>query len=116
GPIGCRSAMRQRLRSIETRVLPHSWRDLICQVLLFAGAYAVYELVRGFADGNPAKAAWNATKIINLERVLHVFVEPSIQSWVSARHWLIDIADWTYLNDHYMVTLGVLVFLYLRRN
>ena len=27
-----------------------------------------------------------------------------------------DIADWTYLNAHYFVTLGALVFIYLRRN
>jgi len=108
--------MRRRLRSIETRVLPRSWRDLVRQLLLFAVSYAVYEVVRGFADGDPAKAAGNATKIINFERLLHVFIEPSVQSWVSARHWLIDLADWTYLNAHYLVTLGVLVFLYLRRN
>ena len=31
-------------------------------------------------------------------------------------HWLIDVADWTYLNAHYFVTLGALVFIYLRRN
>ena len=29
---------------------------------------------------------------------------------------LMDFADWTYLNAHYFVTLGALVFIYLRRN
>jgi membrane-associated phospholipid phosphatase len=108
--------MRRRLRSIETRVLPHSWRDVFRQLLLFAAAYALYEIVRGVADGNPAKAASDATKIINLERLLHVFVEPSIQAWVANRHWLMDFADWIYLNAHYIVTIGALVFIYLRRN
>ena len=82
------------------------------QVVLFAGAYILYEVVRGIADGNPAKAFWNATKIINFERLLHVFVEPSVQAWTAGRHWLMDFADWTYLNAHYVVTIAALVFLY----
>ncbi len=35
---------------------------------------------------------------------------------MAGRHWLMDIADWTYLNAHYFVTLAALVFIYLRRN
>jgi hypothetical protein len=108
--------MRRRLRSIEARVLPRGWSDLLRQVLLFLAAYLLYQVARGLADGNPAKAFWNATKIINFERVTHIFVEPSVQAWVSNRHWLMDFADWTYLNAHYVVTLGALVFIYLRRN
>ena len=33
-----------------------------------------------------------------------MFVEPSIQAWAQNKHWLMDIADWTYLNAHYVVT------------
>ena len=55
-------------------------------------------------------------KIIDLERTLHVFVEPSIQAWALDKHWLMDLADWTYLYAHYVVTLAVLIFIYLRRN
>jgi len=109
--------MRQTLRSFEARALPHGRRDALRQLLLFAGAYALYQVVRGLVDGNDvAKASWNATKIIDLERTLHVFVEPSIQAWVSNVHWLMDGADWIYLNAHYVVTIGVLVFLYTRRH
>jgi hypothetical protein len=108
--------MRGRLTSIEARVLPRDWRDVVRQIMLFAGAYVAYQVVRGFVDGSGYKPFGDATKIINLERVLHVFIEPNVQRWVSGRHWLMDIADWTYLNAHYIVTLGVLVFIYLRRN
>ena len=109
--------MRQKLRSFEARALPHGRRDAVRQVLLFAGAYALYQVVRGLVDGNDvAKASWNATKIIDLERTLHVFVEPSIQAWASNVHWLMDGADWIYLNMHYVVTVGVLIFLYTRRH
>ncbi|MGZ4294428.1 MAG: phosphatase PAP2 family protein [Solirubrobacteraceae bacterium] len=109
--------MQRRLRQIEARVLPRGWSDVIRQLSLFLGAYLGYQVVRGVVDGNDvAKASWNATKVINLERTLHVFIEPHIQAWVLNRHWLMDIADWTYLNAHYVVTIGALTFIYLRRN
>jgi membrane-associated phospholipid phosphatase len=109
--------MRRRLSFIEARVLPRGWRDLIRQLALFLGAYVLYQIVRGLVDGgNGYKPFGDAMRIINLERVLHVFVEPSIQAWAANKHWLMDFADWTYLNAHYFVTLGALVFIYLRRN
>jgi membrane-associated phospholipid phosphatase len=109
--------MRDRIRLIETHVLPRGWRDVLKQVGLFLAAYILYQLVRGLInDGSPYKPFGDAMRIIDLERVLHVFVEPSIQAWALNKHWLMDFADWTYLNAHYMVTLGALVFIYLRRN
>ena len=45
-----------------------------------------------------------------------MFVEPSIQAWAHQQRWLMDIADSTYLNAHYVVTLGALVWIYLKRN
>jgi membrane-associated phospholipid phosphatase len=108
--------MVRGLRHIERRVLPHGWVDAARQLLLFAAAYYAYELVRGTVDGRVATAAWNATKIINLEHSLHVFAEPSVQAWASSRHWIIDVADWIYLNCHLIVTFGALLFIYLRRN
>jgi len=112
--------MRRRLDQIGTRVLPQGWKDLFRQILLGFGAYMVYELTRAFVYGNAYSPGYkpfgDATKIINLERLLHVFAEPSIQAWVSGQRWLMDIADWTYLNAHYFVTIGALVFIYFRRN
>jgi membrane-associated phospholipid phosphatase len=108
--------MKRGLGFIETRVLPHGWKDVVRQLALFAGAYTLYQCVRGIVGSGGYKPFGDATKIINLERVLHVFVEPSVQAWTSSVHWLMDIADWTYLNAHYFVTFGALVFIYLRRN
>src|ERR1700727_171681 len=109
--------MERRLRHIEPRVIPRGWSDVLRQLSLFVGAYLLYQLVRGLVDGNDvAKATWNAYKVINLERTLHVFVEPSIQAWAINNRWLMDIADSTYLNAHYVVTLGALVWIYLKRN
>jgi membrane-associated phospholipid phosphatase len=109
--------MRHRLRSFEARALPHGRRDALRQFLLFGVAYALYQVVRGLVNGNDvAQASWNATRIIDLERTLHVFVEPSIQAWTSNVGWLMVATDWIYLNSHYVVTIGVLLFLYRRRH
>ncbi len=109
--------MKRRLRLIETRVLPRGWTDVIRQIALFAAAYCGYQVVRGLVSvAGGYKPFGDATKIINLERTLHVFVEPSIQSWARNKHLLMEVANWTYLNSHYVVTLGALAFIYLRRN
>jgi len=112
--------MRRGLRLIEARVLPHGWVDVIRQIMLFVIAYVLYGLVRALAYGSAFEPGYkpfgDAMRIIDLERVLHVFVEPSIQSWALGKHWLMDAADWTYVNAHYVVTISVLLFIYLRRN
>ena len=104
-------------RWIEARLLPHGWGDLVRQILLFAGAFLLYDLIRGLVNaGNLYKPFGDAMKIIDLERTLHIFIEPSVQAWTQNVHWLMDAADWTYLNGHFFLTLGALVFVYLRRN
>jgi hypothetical protein len=109
--------MPRALRVVETRLLPHGWKDLIRQLSLFVGAFLLYDLVRGLVGhGNLYKPFGDATRIIDVERAIHIFVEPSINAWVQGQHWLMDIASWVYLNGHFLVTLGALVFIYLRRN
>jgi len=109
--------MRRSLTVIESRVLPRGWLDVIRQIAMFMAAYLLYELVRGLVGVGGYKPFGDATRIINFERTLHVFIEPNIQAWVQAHtHWLLDIADWTYLNAHVAVTIAALAFIYLRRN
>ncbi|MGO9751688.1 MAG: phosphatase PAP2 family protein [Solirubrobacteraceae bacterium] len=108
--------MRRRLAQIDARILPRGWTDVIRQLLLFFGAYVLYELVRGLSGSGGYKPFGDADRIISMERALHVFIEPSVQDWTQRTHWLMDIADWTYLNAHLVVTLGALTFIYLRRN
>jgi len=105
------------LRPQHDRILPRGWADVVRQLMLFGGAYFGYEMVRGLVGVKGYKPFGDATRIIDLERTLHIFWEPSIEMWVTAHaHWLLDIADWTYINAHFAVTVGALVFIYLRRN
>jgi hypothetical protein len=109
--------MRRALAARCERDLPHGPIDLARQVSLFALAYAGYELVRGLVGITGPRPFADASRIIGLERTLHVFIEPDIQRWVTTHaHWVLDLADWTYLNAHFALSAGALAFIYLRRN
>lgn len=107
--------MRAALRFLPARRLPRGRADALRQIGLFALAYVTYQVARGLVDGRVATASWNATRIINVEHALHLFVEPSVQAWATSRHWLIGFADWMYLNAHLPGTIAALLFLYFRR-
>lgn len=109
--------MAQAKRWIEVKLLPHGWTDLFRQVGLFVVAFLLYDAVRGLVlGGNLYKPFGDAMRIIDFERAVHIFVEPSVQAWAENKHVLMDILDWTYLNGHFIVTLAAMLFIYFRRN
>lgn len=108
--------MVARLRLLQARVLPNGWLDVLRQMLLCAGAYLLYSLVRGLVQGRANAAFQHARELIQLERTMHLFVEPSIQAWAMGSHFIIDISSWLYLNAQTSITIGGLVYLYLRHN
>jgi hypothetical protein len=108
--------MVARLRLLQARILPRGWLDVLRQVALFAAAYLGYGLVRGLVSGSATAAFEHAREVIGLERTLHVFVEPSIQAWASGSQLLMDLSSWLYVNAQTTVTVGALVYLYLRHN
>jgi hypothetical protein len=108
--------MVARARRLQARVLPHGWLDALRQVSLFGLAYLAYRLVRGLVMGDANEAFAHARDLISLERGMHLFVEPSIQTWASGSHLLMVIASWIYVNAQTSVTIGALIYLYLRHN
>jgi hypothetical protein len=108
--------MVARLRLLQARILPRGWLDVLRQVALFGAAYMGYGLVRGLVSGSATAAFEHAREVIGLERTLHVFVEPSIQAWASGSQLLMDVSSWLYVNAQTTVTVGALVYLYLRHN
>jgi hypothetical protein len=103
------------LASIGRR-LPKGWGDLLRQFALFFVAYQGYQMVRGLADGKAALAIANGERVIDLERSLGAFFEPGLQQALISHHWLIDGANFMYLNAQFVITTGFLVWLYLFRN
>ncbi len=113
-------AMRRALTWFESRVLPRGWPDLLRQILILVGFYVLYGMVRLAVNGGAYDPGYqpfgDATRIINLERALHVFVEPAIQNWALPQQWLMEAASFIYLNAHLVVTGGVVLYIYLRHN
>src|SRR5271167_3277313 len=108
--------MVARARVLQARVLPKGWLDLLRQVSLFAVAYLAYTLVRGLVEGRATAAFAHARELISIERTLHLFVEPSVQAWASGSRLLMDFSSWLYISAQTAVTVGALVYLYVRHN
>jgi hypothetical protein len=105
-----------RVWRLSGRWLPQGWLDAIRQLALFAGAYYLYRIVRGFVDGQAGLAFENARTLVDLERSLGLFFEPGLQAWARGEEWLLTGANWMYVNSHFVVTTTFLIWLYIARN
>jgi len=108
--------MGARARVTQARVLPRGWLDLLRQLTLFVCAFLVYDLVRGLVEGSATAAFQHARELISIERTLHLFVEPSVQTWASGSHVVMVSASWLYVNAQTSITIAALVYLYVRHN
>lgn len=88
------------------------------EIAIIGGFYAIYTMVRnqfGSESVDPARALENALKVIEVERAMGAFVEADIQGfflgWGSAfiRFW-----NLYYGTLHFVVTAGVMLWLYRR--
>jgi hypothetical protein len=100
----------------SSRWLPQGWLDALRQLVLFAGAYYAYRIVRGAVDGQVTVAFDHARHIVDFERSLGLFFEPGLQDWALNNQWIIDAANWCYINSHFLITTTFLIWLYLARN
>ncbi|MDP9227776.1 MAG: phosphatase PAP2 family protein [Actinomycetota bacterium] len=96
--------------------LPNGWVDAVRQLSLFVIADLCYETVRGIAEGQRTAAFANAASIIDVEKATGTFFEPDLQSALIGQRWIIDAANFAYMNTHFVLTTGFLVWLYLYRN
>jgi hypothetical protein len=99
------------------RVLPHGWRDLARQVAIWFGFIAAYQVARGLADRNPARAFWNGWRVLTFEqRTTHHLFELTAQRIVDSSHTLLTIVAWTYWNSEFTVVGLAILWVYLRRH
>jgi membrane-associated phospholipid phosphatase len=108
------------LSGIKSRVdgwLPNGVLDAGLQFGLFLLAYQGYQVVRGLTDSGVVDAYVNAFQVMDIERSLGLFFEPGLQqALIEHTPWLVDGANFMYLNSHFVITTGFLAWLYLRRN
>ncbi len=87
------------------------------EVTLIVAFYAVYSAVRnsfGSAAVDPARALANAHVIIDIERSIGLFFEQSLQRLVIDAEWFIWALNVFYGSLHFVVTIGALVWAFLR--
>jgi membrane-associated phospholipid phosphatase len=107
------------VRSLVGKVggwLPHGYGDAGRQLGLFVVAELSYELVRGIADGERVQALVNGQGVIAVEKSLGSYFEPGFQALFLDHPWVIDFANFVYMNSHFVVTTAFLVWLYIFRN
>jgi len=103
-------------RAPRLRWLPKGGSDALLQLSLFVIADILYETARGVAESNPAVAFSNARTIVDFEQSTGLFFEQGLQAWAMGQRVLIDMANFMYVNSHFLITTGALVWLYLRHN
>ncbi|MEU7468205.1 phosphatase PAP2 family protein [Streptomyces sp. NPDC044984] len=97
-----------RLRRLRVPRRPRLWFE----ILLIAVSYWTYSLVRNAVPEQRSEALRNADWIWRLEQQLGLAVEESVNHAVNSVTWLIVGMNYYYATLHFVVTLGVLVWLY----
>jgi hypothetical protein len=96
------------LRRLRLPRRPRVWFE----VLLIAVSYWVYSLIRNAVPEQKSQALKNADWIWTTEHHLGIAVERSINHAVDSVRWLIIGMNYYYATLHFIVTIGVLVWLF----
>ncbi|WP_394434740.1 phosphatase PAP2 family protein [Streptomyces sp. SGAir0957] len=98
------------VRRLRTPRRPRLWFE----ILLIAVSYWTYSLIRNAVPEQKAQALSNADFIWGVERHLGIAFERSVNHAVDSVSWLIVGMNYYYATLHFVVTLGVLVWLFRR--
>ncbi|MFE7230154.1 phosphatase PAP2 family protein [Streptomyces sp. NPDC002405] len=96
------------LERLRTPRRPRLWFE----ILLIAVSYWTYSLIRNAVPEQKSKALRNADWVWNAEHQLGIAVEHSVNHAVNSVTWLIIGMNYYYATLHFVVTIGVLVWLY----
>jgi uncharacterized membrane protein len=91
-------------------------RRVVQEIVLVAAFYGLYTLTRdlnGSAHVSTQHALNNAKTIIHWEKLMFIFHEETIQHWFIGQHWLLWVCDVFYGSAHFIVTIGVLVWIFV---
>jgi len=92
------------------------------EILVIGVVYMVYSFVRNqFGSATlhkgdaPVHAFNNAVDIIKVEKAIGMFHEQSIQKWFLGTRWIIQFFNIFYGTAHFIVTLGILIWIFVRK-
>ncbi|MET9362738.1 phosphatase PAP2 family protein [Streptomyces sp. NPDC006632] len=103
-----RNGFAARVRSLRRPRRPRIWFE----ILLIAVSYWVYSLIRNAVPEQKAQALRNADWIWSVEHHLGIAVEQSVNHAVNSVTWLIVGMNYYYATLHFIITIGVLVWLF----
>jgi membrane-associated phospholipid phosphatase len=98
------------------RYLPRGYLDFLRQLLIWFGFLFAYQIARGVADRDPARAFANGWRVIDLEERLAGLGELTLQGWTQSSQFLEALVSWTYWNSEFTVVGLALLWVYLRRH
>jgi len=98
------------------RYLPRGWGDFGRQLVIWLGFGFAYQIARGLADRNPARAFENGLKVIDFESRTHALFEISLQRLMDSPGLLTLFANWTYWLSQFTVVGLALLWVYFRHN
>lgn len=92
-------------------------RPWVREVVIVLTFYWVYQAIRKAANhpGSTTRAYANANRLVGWERTLHIYNEQFVQSLFLGSDAFIRVINVYYGTLHFLITAGLLVWLFLRR-
>lgn len=92
------------------------WRPLpwFFELVSILAGYGLYSLVRLLAPHRVVASYDNASLVLGIERAVGLFPELALNTFLIQYHWLVDFASYWYATAHFVVTPGVLIWLFVR--
>jgi len=103
--------------AVGKRYLPRGWTHFGLQLVIWFGFLGAYQVARGLAPHDPARAFANGLRVIGWEQThMHHLFELTFQNIAASSHLLELAVSWTYWNSEFTVIGLALLWVYLRRH
>jgi hypothetical protein len=107
--------MSSQALAAKGRALPSTRTALWAEVAVFVWLAWIYDAITNLAPLRERIAIAHGLDVLSLERTLHLDPELALNRWLSEHHGLgLALSDY-YDNGHFIVTLGLLGWLWYRR-
>jgi len=109
--------MTEAVVAVGRRYLPRGWSHFGLQLVIWFGFLGAYQLARGLAPHDPARAFANGLRVIAWEQThAHHLIELTFQNFAASSRLLEFAVSWTYWNSEFTVVCITLLWVYLRRH
>ena len=114
------ATMQRHLRTVTPSAVSRWWHGrlgyrLLVELILLASLLLAYKYVRYLARDSDGSAFDNARRILDLEQSLGLAVEGSIQNAALRSRGFVAFINQYYVASHFIVTAGVMMWVYIRR-